>query len=207
MELSLKYKNLTTLVNIDLIQKFLVKSCFQIPKIKEIVIDYPIMRFSGTSENYDFMTEQELKINFFLVFYFYFCQVPFLKIKNIKLSHGPSTLPLNTFIYLRLYFLNSQKVFSFLQKLFLEKKEIKNNFNKNILNHYFLSDNRKTSFKIHFMFQTLYLEDFDTFSQIILVKPSLKTLQIQTQITIFKPISIFINKEFLQNLLFFWING
>lgn len=207
MELSLKYKNLNHLVNIDLMQKFLVKSCFQIPKIKEIIFDYPIMRFKGASENYDFFTEQELKINFFLVFYFYFCQVPFLKIKNIKLNCIKFNLPLNTFIYLRLYFLNTQKIFFFMQKLFLEKKEIKNNFNKNILKHYFLSNQCKTDFKIHFMFQTMYLEDFDNLSQIILLKPSVKTLLIQTRMSILKPVYIFINKEFLQNLLFFWING
>lgn len=207
MELSLKYKHLNNLVNLDLMQKFLVKSCFQIPKIKEIIFDYPIMRFSGVSESYGFITEQELKINFFLVFYFYFCQVPFLKIKNIKLKYINSTLPVNTFIYLRLYFLNSQKIFFFLQKLFLEKKEVKNNFNKNIFNQYFLSDQRKNNFKIHFMFQTIYLEDFDAFSQSILLRPGVKTLQIQTKMSISKPISIFINKEFLQNLIFFWING
>lgn len=187
----------TYLFNCDLLNKYFVNSLFNLPKLKTVSLDLPLLDLLKCNENALINeTASNLKLKAFLLLYFYFQTIPFIKCQKIINKNFKEEKIAKSAV--SICFSNPAQLSSILFNFFLEKK-----FSFSSLLY------KEKMFFTYFQFLILSknLENFEKTSNDVFTEFNTKGLFLQIHCKVIKPKNALNLQLFFQNLPFFWING
>lgn len=193
----------------DLSNKYLIKSIFFIPKIKQIKLELTELNqflVDNQAEN-----EKLLAIQYqvFILFYLYFQKLPFLKflVKRIKNSALKKGYTIHSTLFFSVCFTNQKTIKQFLTNLFIENRVLRGLELKNSLLYNFCAIDQTSAFKMHLLVSSKILEGFDKMNLNLIPALNIQNLFFKITINCLQPVVKVKPVFLLQNFPFFWINA
>lgn len=205
----IKIKRLNYILNCDLVNKYLCKNVFTVPRISHVVIQLDLQEVMKLNESLTLpVREKDYKIKAFLLLFFYFLNIPYYKIKNIVEYQKKLKIKQYNKSFLQLCCSNKIFFTNFLFNLFIENQVLINNQNKNSFNKILVTPTRDSQNKIfHFFVVAKAFENFEKMCFLIFNDANIKNLNFKLMCKFYMPKTCFNVKVLMQNIPFFWING
>ena len=205
----LKLKKLQVIFNQDLMNKYLIKNMYQIPKIKTINVQINIKDVIEINKNsFNNIKEKPYKLKIFLLLFFYFLKIPFYKIqKFLKITKGNNKLKLKTNV-LEIISINKRVFNNLILSLFMENTCLKTSKNINSLQKFLILPSKSIdSINLKFLMSSEIFENIKKLGFFIFKNSTLKQLNFTLILQLYNPTKINNLKNLLYNMPFFWING
>lgn len=106
----------------DLINKYRLKSVYNKPKIKQIALSFSLKNFTTSVERLGIMSGKNsalMEIKSYLVFYLYFCNLPFLSFNLTSMNRSFEKLDSGDFVF-KIVINNKKDIESFLFKFWVD---------------------------------------------------------------------------------------
>lgn len=205
----IKSKRLNYIFNCDLVNKYLCKNVFEIPRISNVVIQLDLQELSKLNESLTIpLREKEYKIKAFLLLFFYFLNIPYYKIKNIVEYQKRIKIKRYNKNFLQLCCSNKTFFTHFLFNLFIENQVLVNNQNKNSFNKVLITPSTDDQHKMFHLFVIAKsFENFEKMCFLMFNDSNIKNLNFKLMFKMYLPKISFNVKVLMQNIPFFWING
>jgi hypothetical protein len=205
----LKFKKLQAILNQDLINKYLIETIYQIPRIKTINVQLDIKEVIEINKNsFNTIKEKPYKLKIFLLLFFYFLKIPFYKIQQfLKVTKSSKKLKL-TRNFFEISSINKTVFNTLLFSLFIENNPLKTSKNINSLQKFLILPSKyNDSINIKFLLASQLFENIKHLGFFIFKNSTLKQLNFNLLLQLYNPNKIKNLKNLLYNMPFFWING
>lgn len=205
----LKLKKLQCIFNYDLVNKYLIKTVHQIPKIKTINVQVNINEVLELNKN-SFITikEKPYKIKTFLLLFFYFLQKPSYKIQKFqKITSSNKKVKVKKNI-LEIISINKSLFNTLILSLFIENNCLKTANNINSFQKFLVLPSKfENSINFKFLVSSQFFENIKSLGFLIFKNSTFKQLNFNLLVQLYNPNKISNIKSLLYNMPFFWING
>ena len=206
-----KLNKLRFILNYDLANKYISKTCFAIPKVEKVSV---ALNFKDVAVLNDTLLiplkERDYKIKSFIMFYLYFGMTPlyrlFNKINSLGLSRGKQ-VDLKELI--EVVFSSSRNINSLFYHLLLDNDCLINEKGANIFNNFLVTPAEGVSGGklVHFLISLRSFENFDKVSLLVFNDNQIKNCRLRITFQINSFFKFYNIKNLLHNLPFLWING
>lgn len=205
----IKFKKLKHIFSCDLLNKYVVKSVFQLPQLNNIALKLSIKDLIAFNDSLVVpLKEKDSKIKAFLSLFFYFLNVPYYKIQKVNELKQEK----NKEVFLKQFFQiicsNKFLIHDFIFHLFIENKLLVNNQGKNIFNKFLVTASGNiNSCSIHLLVAARVFESFDRIGIFVFNNNFIKQINFQLLGVLLKPNRVSNISNLVHNMPFFWING
>ena len=205
----IKFKKLKHIFNCDLLNKYIIKSVFQLPQLNSILIKLSIKDLAAINNNLVVpIKAKDYKIKAFLSLFFYFLNIPYYKIQKVQQLKPERNEEAFLQQFFQIFCSNKFLMHELIFSLFIENKLLINNQGKNIFNKFLITAAKKTnSCSVHLLVAARMFENFDKLSTFMFNATSFKQINFQLLGVLSKPNKVFNIQNLIHNMPFFWING
>ena len=189
----------------DLSNKYIIKSLFFIPKIKQIKLELTELNqflLDNQAENDKLLA---IQYQIFILLYFYFQKIPFLKflVKRLKNSSAKKGYTIQSTLFFSLNFTNQKAIRMFFTHLFIENRVLRGLDMKNSLTTNFYTVDQTLLTKIQMIISAKLLEGLDKMNLNLIPALNMQNLFFKITLKCVKPITALKTVSFLRNIPFF----